>query len=75
MKTMPHSLYVGCLVTCSDDLDKIGWQHLWTAFLVVHLEYRVHDFQGESPRSGLNWLYLAMALLKALFCELGLSPG
>jgi hypothetical protein len=25
------------------------------------------DFQGENPRSGLNWLYLAMTLLKALF--------
>ena len=33
------------------------------------------DFQGESSRSGLHWLYLAMAFLKALFCELGLSPG
>jgi hypothetical protein len=26
-------------------------------------------FQGENPRSGLNWLCLAMSLLKALFCE------
>jgi hypothetical protein len=34
-------LCVGCLVTCSSDLDKMGWQHLWTAFLVVLLEYRV----------------------------------
>jgi hypothetical protein len=25
--------------------------------------------QGENPRSGLNWLCLAIALLKALFCE------
>jgi hypothetical protein len=24
-------------------------------------------FQGENPRSGLNWLCLAMALLKTLF--------
>lgn len=24
-------------------------------------------FQGENPRSGLNWLCLAMALLEALF--------
>jgi hypothetical protein len=24
-------------------------------------------FQGENPRSGLNWLCLAMTLLKALF--------
>jgi hypothetical protein len=28
--------------------------------------------QGENPRSGLNWLCLAIALLKALFCERGL---
>ena len=33
------------------------------------------DFQGENLRSGLHWLYLAMALLKALFWILGLSPG
>jgi hypothetical protein len=33
------------------------------------------DFQGESPMSGLYWVYLAIALLKALFCELGLSLG
>jgi hypothetical protein len=25
--------------------------------------------QGENPKSGLNWLCLAMSLLKALFCE------
>jgi hypothetical protein len=25
--------------------------------------------QGENPRSGLNWLCLAIVLLKALFCE------
>jgi hypothetical protein len=25
--------------------------------------------QGENLRSGLNWLYMAMALLKTLFCE------
>ena len=25
--------------------------------------------QGENPRSGINWLCLAMTLLKALFCE------
>jgi hypothetical protein len=30
---------------------------------------------GENPRSGLNWLCLTMALLKALFCEWGLYPG
>jgi hypothetical protein len=34
-----------------------------------------HDLQGESPMSGLHWLYLAMALLKALFCEFKLSRG
>jgi hypothetical protein len=32
-------------------------------------------FQGENPRSGLNWFCLAMALLKALFCEWGLSSN
>jgi hypothetical protein len=31
--------------------------------------------QGENPRCGLYWLCLAMTLLKALFCERGLSPG
>ena len=30
--------------------------------------------QGESPRSGLSWLNLAMFLLETLFCEHGLSP-
>jgi hypothetical protein len=37
-----------------------------------------HDFQGErpeSPRSALHWLYLAMALLKVLYCEVRLSLG
>jgi hypothetical protein len=31
----------------------------------------VHNpiFQGENPRSGLNWLCLTMLLLEALFCE------
>jgi hypothetical protein len=28
--------------------------------------------QGVNPRSGLNWLCLAIALLKALFCKHGL---
>jgi hypothetical protein len=28
--------------------------------------------QGENLRSGLNWLCLAMVLLKVLFCERGL---
>jgi hypothetical protein len=32
-------------------------------------------FQGENPRSGLNWLCLAMSLLEALFCERKLSLG
>jgi hypothetical protein len=32
-------------------------------------------FQGENPRSGLNLLCLAMALLKALFYVQGFSPG
>jgi hypothetical protein len=31
--------------------------------------------QGENPRSGLNWLCLAIALLRALFCERGLFSG
>jgi hypothetical protein len=31
--------------------------------------------QGENPRSDFNWLCLAMALLKPLFCEQGLSSG
>jgi hypothetical protein len=28
--------------------------------------------QGENPRSDLNWLCLAIVLLKTLFCERGL---
>ena len=32
-------------------------------------------FQGENPRSGLYCLYLAVALLKALFWKHGLSLG
>jgi hypothetical protein len=31
--------------------------------------------QGENPRSGLNWLCLVIALLRALFCEHGLFSG
>lgn len=27
------------------------------------------NLQGENPRSGLNWLRLAMTLFKVLFCE------
>jgi hypothetical protein len=37
-------------------------------------EVQSSTLQGENPRSGLNWLCQAMALLKALFCERGLSP-
>ena len=33
------------------------------------------DFQGESLRSDLHWLCLAMALLKELFLEFRLPPG
>jgi hypothetical protein len=32
-------------------------------------EVQSPTFQGENPRSDLNWLCLAMALLKALFGE------
>jgi hypothetical protein len=32
-------------------------------------------FQGENPRSALNWLCLAMTFLKALFFRAGLSSG
>jgi hypothetical protein len=35
------------------------------------------DIKGETPRSSLNWLYLAItktSLLKVLFGELGFSP-
>jgi hypothetical protein len=30
-------------------------------------EVQSSTFQGENPRSGLSWLFLAIALLKALF--------
>jgi hypothetical protein len=32
------------------------------------------NLQGENPRSNLNWLCLAVPLLKALLCEHGLPP-
>jgi hypothetical protein len=36
-------------------------------------EVQSPTLQSENPRSGLNWLCLAMTLLKTLFCERGLS--
>jgi hypothetical protein len=33
----------------------------------TQVKFRVFTFQDENPRSGLNWLCLAMSLLKALF--------
>jgi hypothetical protein len=35
----------------------------------------VHNpaFQGENPRSGLNWLCMSMPLMKVLFYERGLT--
>jgi hypothetical protein len=62
------------------DEDLAWWFMTWNSGMVVHdLEQRHASggdctgedqsltFQGENPRSDLNWLYLAMALLKALF--------
>jgi hypothetical protein len=50
-------------VTCSSDMvsggDSTG-------------EVQGPTLHGENLRSGLNWLCLAIALLKALFCERGL---
>jgi hypothetical protein len=36
---MQHRFFmcVRCLVTCSSGLGKRGWQHMWSAFLVVLL--------------------------------------
>jgi hypothetical protein len=36
-------------------------------------EIKSLNLQGENPRSGLNWLCMAIALLEALFYERGLS--
>jgi hypothetical protein len=33
----------------------------------TQVKFRVFTFQVENPRSSLNWLYVAMSLLKALF--------
>jgi hypothetical protein len=38
-------------------------------------EVQSSTLQGKNPRSGLSWLCVAMALLKALFYERGLSLG
>jgi hypothetical protein len=38
-------------------------------------EVQSPTLHGKKPRSGLNWLCLTMTLLKALFCERGLSSG
>jgi hypothetical protein len=38
-------------------------------------EVQCPTLQGENPRSGLNWLCLAIASLRALFCECGLFSG
>jgi hypothetical protein len=46
-----------------------GWQRSWIVFVMVLLDL------GGSLRFGLYWLYMAMAFLKALFCEVRLSRG
>jgi hypothetical protein len=38
-------------------------------------EVQSPTLQDENLRSGLNWLCLAMTLLKALFCVRGISSG
>jgi hypothetical protein len=38
-------------------------------------ELQTLTFQGENIMSSLNWLCLEISLLKAIFCERGLSPG
>jgi hypothetical protein len=38
-------------------------------------EVQSPTFQGEHPRSSLNWLCLAMILLKVLVCKRGFCPG
>jgi hypothetical protein len=48
------------------------WWH-WQVGVDSTCEIQCLDLQGENPRSDLNWLCLAMILLKALFCECGPS--
>jgi hypothetical protein len=62
-----------CLVTCSSSISK------WVAalekiFLVLLIKYRDLIFRVK-PRSNLHWLYLAMALLKAMFWDLRRTLG
>jgi hypothetical protein len=65
-------------VSGGDDLHQQrwqdGWKHMWTTFCGAS-QVPSRDFQGESLRSGLHLLYVAVALLKALFWKLGLSLG
>jgi hypothetical protein len=64
-------LCVGCLVSCSSGLGKRGCQHLWNAFLMVLLEYRVVISRVKDQ----GMAFTGFTLLKSLFCEVGLSPG
>ena len=70
------TLGTGFCVSGVEVLQQRPWQEgvatQVDTILVVHL-VPSRDFQGESPRSGLHWLYLAIALLKALFWNSGLS--
>jgi hypothetical protein len=54
---------------------KLGVAAWGTSVLVVLVEYRSQDFQGENPMFALYWLDEAMTLLKTLFWELGHPPG
>jgi uncharacterized Fe-S center protein len=56
MRTMQHRFFlcVGCLSTCSRSLCKREWQHRWTAFLVVLLEFRDSVFRVRTQ--GLSFI-------------------
>jgi hypothetical protein len=50
MKTMRHgfSIYVGYFATCSNNLGKQEWQHIWTTFLVVLLKCPYTIFRAKT---------------------------
>jgi hypothetical protein len=60
------------------DDDLAWWSVTWSSGMSMwerqhtrNLESKLAD---ETPRTGFNWLCPAIALLKSLFCECGVSP-
>jgi hypothetical protein len=60
--------------------EELAWCFMtWSSGMrvgaIAQEKFKALPFRGESPMSGLNWLCLAMSLLKALFWEWGFSSG